>query len=110
MKYLCPIEFTRIDAATAWERLRSSERAVLFDVRDVADYRRQHIPGAAHLSMERMMAWMKRLAKDVPILIYCYHGNASQTYAQAFVDFRFSEVYSIDGGYAALQALACEQA
>ena len=50
------------------------------------------------------------LAKDVPILIYCYHGNASQTYAQAFVDFRFSEVYSIDGGYAALQALACEQA
>ena len=39
--------------------------------------------------------------KDAPVLIYCYHGNASQEFAQIFSDFRFREVYSLDGGYEA---------
>ncbi len=37
--------------------------------------------------------------KDRPVLIYCYHGNASQVRAQTFADFRFKKVYSLDGGY-----------
>jgi len=37
------------------------------------------------------------------VLLYCYHGNASQTYGQMFADFGFAEVYSLDGGFAAWQ-------
>jgi glutathione S-transferase len=52
-------------------------------------YRLGHVENAAQLSEERVPAWVRRLPKDQPVLIYCYHGNASQTYAQMFSDFRF---------------------
>jgi len=47
---------------------------------------------------------MKRLPKDAPVVIYCYHGNASKVFAQMFVDFRYSKVFSVDGGYEPLAA------
>ena len=52
---------------------------------------------------DRLLGWTKRLAKEAPLLIYCYHGNASKTYAQMFADFHFTRVFSIDGGYPALE-------
>ena len=76
---------------------------LLFDVRDATAYRNGHIDGAAHLSEDRLLGWMKRIPKDAPVLIYCYHGNASKTYAQMFIDFRYTRVYSVDGGYPALE-------
>ena len=68
-----------------------------------------HLDGAAHLSEERMMAWMRRLPKEAPIVIYCYHGNASKVYAQMFVDFRYTQVHSVNGGYEALAPLLAAQ-
>ena len=65
-------------------------------------FRPGHLAGAANLSQDRLLGWTKRLAKDAPVLIYCYHGNASQSYAQMLIDFRFTQVFSVDGGYPAL--------
>ena len=95
--------FECIPGQTAAELLRAEPAAVLFDVRDATAYRNSHIDGAAHLSEDRLLGWMKRIPKDAPVLIYCYHGNASKTYAQMFIDFRYTRVYSIDGGYPALE-------
>lgn len=92
-----------IPGQTAAELLRAEPMATLFDVRDARAYQIGHVEGAAHLSEDRMAAWMKRIPKDAPVVIYCYHGNASKTYAQMFVDFRFTRVFSVDGGYPALE-------
>lgn len=92
----------RISASEALAMLAAVPPPTLFDVRDPAAYQRGHLDGAAQLSQDRLPAWMRRLAKDAPIVIYCYHGNASQAYAQMFVDFRYTRVYSVDGGYEAL--------
>ncbi len=92
-----------IPGSTAAELIRSQPGVALFDVRDSAAYRAGHIEGAAHLSEDRLLAWMKRLPKDTPVVIYCYHGNASKAYAQMFVDFRYTRVFSVDGGYPALE-------
>lgn len=91
-----------IPGQTAAALLRSEPTAVLFDVRDATAYRNGHIDGAAHLSEDRLLGWMKRIPKEAQVIIYCYHGNASQTYAQMFVDFRYTRVYSVDGGFPAL--------
>lgn len=95
-------DFQRISAGEALALLAAAPPPTLFDVRDPAAYQRGHLEGAAQLSEDRLLAWMRRLAKDAPIVIYCYHGNASQTYAQMFIDFRYTRVYSVDGGYEAL--------
>lgn len=96
--------FECIPGQTAAELLRAEPAALLFDVRDATAYRNGHIDGAAHLSEDRLLGWMKRIPKDAPVLIYCYHGNASKTFAQMFADFRFTRVFSVDGGYEPLAA------
>ena len=91
-----------ISARTALELLTHHHTATVFDVRDSSAYQAGHLAGAANLSLDRLLGWTKRLAKDAPVLIYCYHGNASQSYAQMLIDFRFTQVFSVDGGYPAL--------
>lgn len=89
------MSWLRISASEALTLLAQDD-ATVFDVRDSAAYQ------AGHLAMERIPAWSKRLNKDAPVLVYCYHGNSSQEYAQMLADFRFNRVYSVDGGFAAL--------
>ena len=94
--------FECIPGSRAAELIRGQPGVALFDVRDGAAYRAGHVEGAAHLSEDRLLAWMKRIPKESPVVIYCYHGNASKIYAQMFVDFRYTQVFSVDGGYPAL--------
>ena len=96
--------FACISAADAVALLRAESNATIFDVRDMASYQKAHVDGAAHLSEDRLLAWTRRLAKEAPVVIYSYHGNASKIYAQMFVDFRHTRVFSVDGGYEALAA------
>ncbi len=74
-------------------------RLRIFDVRDRQSYQQAHLEGAMHLSEDRLPLWFERIGREEPLLIYCYHGNASKTFAQMFSDFRFQRVYSVDGGY-----------
>ena len=96
--------FRCIPASEAISLMRSEPPPFVFDVRDMANYQKAHLDGAAHLSEDRLLAWMKRLPKEAPVVIYCYHGNASKVFAQMFIDFRYSKVFSVDGGYEALVA------
>ena len=99
--------FRRLSASEAAALIRGEPTATVFDVRDLTSYQKAHVDGAAHLAEDRFPAWMRRLPKEAPVVIYCYQGNASQTFAQMFVDFRFSRVFSVDGGYQPLaEALA----
>jgi rhodanese-related sulfurtransferase len=102
-----PVEkpvFRCLSASDAASLIRSEPPAIVFDVRDLASYQNAHVDGAAHLSEDRLMAWVRRLPKDAPLVIYCYKGNASKVFAQMFIDFRYSQVFSVDGGYEPLAA------
>lgn len=94
------IPFQRIDVDHAAELLQRDD-VLRFDVRDPASFDTAHLPGARHLTQRNLSEIIAGTTKRTPILIYCYHGNASQEYAQTFSDFGFAEVYSLDGGYEA---------
>ena len=96
--------FRCISATDAAMLIRAQPMAPLFDVRKLADYQSGHIEGAAHLGEDRLLAWMKRIPKESPVIIYCYKGNASKVFTQMFIDFRYQQVYSVDGGYEPLAA------
>ena len=95
--------FVCLSGQEAADLLQRETGVFVFDVRDRQSYLAGHVDGAAQLSEDRLLAWMKRIPKTAPVLIYCYHGHASQTYAQMFVDFRYQRVFSVDGGFSALQ-------
>jgi rhodanese-related sulfurtransferase len=90
--------FRRINVEAARD-LMTSGNLTAFDVRDPGSYQRAHIEQARPLSDATLAPTLMGTPKDKPILIYCYHGRASQVYAQTFADFGFREVYSLDGGY-----------
>lgn len=92
--------FQRIDVEAA-EALLSRRDPLLLDARDAGAFATSCIDGAQPVSSANLGAVIGATAKTRPILIYCYHGNASREYAQTFSDFGFAEVYSLDGGYEA---------
>ncbi|WP_079433234.1 ankyrin repeat domain-containing protein [Zoogloea sp. LCSB751] len=106
--------FVRIDADTAADLIHRRGNTTLpalavFDVRDRTTFERRHIAGAEHLTEALLGGTIRRLPKSTPVLIYCYHGNASQVYAEMFADFRFAEVYSVDGGFEPLNAALAQR-
>jgi rhodanese-related sulfurtransferase len=100
--------FQCLPASEAAAMIRSGKKPVIFDVRDIKDYQQGHIADAAHLAESRLMAWFGRLDKKQAIIIYCYKGHASQTFAQMFADFKFTRVFSVDGGYSSLATALAE--
>jgi thiosulfate/3-mercaptopyruvate sulfurtransferase len=108
--------------STAFRRLRvhdviqlmRRDDLTIFDMRDEATYTLGHLDGARCLSNRNLEQAILTTPRDKPVLVYCYHGNASQTGAQTFVDFGFREVYDLIGGYeswlAAMARAAAEPA
>jgi len=92
--------FRRIDVAEAALLLERGD-LLLLDARDVGSFETAHIDNAQPISSGSLAAVISATANTRPILVYCYHGNASQEVAQTFSDFGFTEVYSLDGGFEA---------
>jgi len=90
--------FKRISVSTSGNLIRE-RNPLIFDVRDTASYETAHLPNAVYLSDQTLKTTIKKGKRDRPILVYCYHGNASQDIAKLFCDFGFSDVYSMDGGF-----------
>ncbi len=76
---------------------------VVVDIRDPASFQGGRIKGALHLSNESISDFMRTADLDAPVVVCCYHGNSSQQAAQYLVSQDFTEVYSLDGGFAQWQ-------
>ncbi|MDP2026563.1 ankyrin repeat domain-containing protein [Sulfuriferula sp.] len=96
--------FRRIDAAAA-SQLLARDNVLVLDSRDQDSFGQARIASARRLSSDNLDATLLGTPKATPVLLYCYHGNASQIYGQMFADFGFAEVYSLDGGFEAWQQL-----
>ena len=68
-------------------------------VRHIA--KKGHLPGSLRLDGRNHEGLLLSQAKDRPVFIHCYHGHASQTYAEMFADFGFVQVCDLIGGWEA---------
>lgn len=98
MRYRTPYQCVGVHEAQA---LIQRDAVLVLDARDDASFREAHINGAQQISINNLSAVIHQTRRDLPVVIYCYHGYASREYAQVFSDFGFTEVYSVDGGYKA---------
>lgn len=92
--------FERISIAQA-KALIAAETCNIIDIRDAQSYTESHVPEATHLEGNAVDAFIAASNPDLPLLIYCYHGNSSQSAAQYFAGLDFKRVYSVDGGFEA---------
>lgn len=99
-----------MNSTPGFQRLRASELAdwlshhpdaLILDARDERHHALGHLNGSIRLDGRNHERLLMRESKTRPVLIYCYHGNASQTYADMFVDFGFACVADLMGGWEA---------
>lgn len=81
-------------------QLINEQQPVILDCRDVNAYKAGHLDNAMHLHEQLRESLLRKADKNRPLLIYCYHGHASEHVAEMFADFGFKQVYSMAGGYA----------
>jgi rhodanese-related sulfurtransferase len=98
--------FQRLTAADAQAWLAAHPEALLLDARDERHHQMGHLPDSVRLDGRNHERLLMRESKDRPVFIYCYHGNASQTYAEMFSDFGFATVCDLIGGWEAWQQAA----
>lgn len=94
--------FHRLTAAQAGAWLQARPDALLLDAREARHHAMSHLAGCTRLDGRNHEALLMRERKSRPVFIYCYHGNASQTWASMFADFGFTEVADLIGGWSAV--------
>lgn len=76
--------------------------ATFVDIRDPRSHAQARIPGCRHItSQEAMDALVNEIDKDAKVIVYCYHGNASQGAALYLQQRGFANVSSMSGGFEA---------
>jgi len=79
--------------------LLNSDSVTIVDIRDRETFEIDHIENAYHVTGENMEDFIKKIDKEEPLLVYCYHGNSSQVAAKYFSENGFNQVYTLDGGF-----------
>jgi rhodanese-related sulfurtransferase len=94
--------FLRLSPAQARDWLAARPDALLLDAREARHHAMSHLAGCVRLDGRVHEPLLMSQRKQRPVFIYCYHGNASQTWASMFSDFGFTEVADLVGGWAAV--------
>lgn len=95
------MEFKRIDIQQARALLDAADENGLqiVDIRDEQSYANGHISSALHLDNSGVQPFIENADPSKPLLVYCYHGNMSQSAAAYFGEQGFEQAYSMDGGF-----------
>lgn len=95
------MEFKRIDvqAARALLDAAAENGLQIVDIRDEQSFASGHISNALHLDNSSVQPFIENADTSKPLLVYCYHGNMSQSAAAYFGEQGFEETYSMDGGF-----------
>lgn len=93
--------YTDISAAEAKQLIDDNPDVIIIDVSPYYD--NGHLPGAVsyYLGDGSLDAAIPTLDKDATYLVYCHAEGPARTGAQKLVDAGFTDVYRLDGDYAA---------
>lgn len=73
----------------------------LLDIRDAGSFAVGHIDGALSAEAVDIDSFVATEDKTQTLVVYCYHGISSRSAAEFFDENGFTDVYSMEGGYAA---------
>ena len=97
------VSFIRISAQQARDLI--ANEALVVDIRDHQSYAAGCIENAVHITADNVDDFIQAGDHSRPLIVCCYHGNASQGAAAYFSENGFLQTYSLDGGYEAWQEM-----
>jgi rhodanese-related sulfurtransferase/anti-anti-sigma regulatory factor len=87
-----------------FQELASDPEALVFDIRERAEYRHGHVPGATLLPLRLLLDEAPRLPRDRPILLVCRSGRRGSRALHMLADLGFTNAHGLVGGILAWQA------
>jgi len=81
--------------------LEAPDRPLLIDVREPAEYRSGHIPGAKNIPLSQLKKRLHEIPKDRRLLLYCRSGMRSKTAAKILLRHDYKNLAHLGGGIAA---------
>ncbi|MEO0454539.1 MAG: rhodanese-like domain-containing protein [Verrucomicrobiota bacterium] len=93
------MKVTPITPLTLKEKLTSSSRPLLLDVREQDEWDICHIEGASLVPLGTVPDQISQiLPHDQPVVVYCHHGVRSLHAAEWMVANGFEKVMNLEGG------------
>lgn len=95
----------KLDVATFQSKLKESSTAVLLDVRTPEEFATGNIAGAINIDFKASDFEQKiaELDKSKTYFVYCLSGIRSGKAADRMSELGFTSLYTLDGGYRALE-------
>jgi thioredoxin len=93
-------EVQTIDVITYYEKLNSTEKAQLIDVRTPEEFASEKINNAKNINWNGndFTAQVNKLDKTKPVFVYCKVGGRSAQAANKLAELDFKEIYNLEGG------------
>ena len=84
-------------------RVMSREKGIVVDISDPKDFKNGHIPKARNIPLNSVESDIGRMSKfkSRPIIVACRAGNRSARAAKVFRKHDFTDVRTLQGGFAA---------
>jgi rhodanese-related sulfurtransferase len=80
------------------ERLKSSSKPYILDVRQPAEFQEGHIEGSVLIPLDQLPERYKELSKDVDIVVACRSGGRSARAIQFLEAQGYSRLWNLVGG------------
>ena len=88
-------------AITAQElhaRQGTAEPFLVIDVRDRAEYKSGHVPGAINIPQKKLGKQLDKLLDANGVVLYCINGRRTRLAEQTLIDNDVSNVFHLEGG------------
>ena len=88
-------------AITAQElhaRQESTDQPLVIDVRDRAEYKTGHVPGAINIPQKKLARQLDKLADANGVVLYCYNGRRTRLAEQTLIENDIPNVFHLEGG------------
>ncbi len=83
------------------DKLLKYKDVVILDMRDEQSFMSDHIKGAIPASETNIQDLIRSGKRDIPVIIYCYHGNSSRDLSGFLSALKLTQVYNLEGGWEA---------
>ena len=76
----------------------SKDQPLVIDVRDRAEYKTGHVPGAINIPQKKLARQLDKLANANSVVLYCYNGRRTRLAEQTLIENDIPNVFHLEGG------------
>ena len=87
-----------ITAQDLHARQETAQPLLVIDVRDRAEYKSGHVPGAINIPQKKLGKQLDKLADANGVVLYCINGRRTRLAEQTLIENDVSNVFHLEGG------------